>query len=74
MDNLTVILRANIMGGMNQDIVDLGDEDIYMKWIMVFPDGCEEDELIEMAEDEEIYLDVVECYARCLKVAQKGGN
>lgn len=71
--NLIVITRANIMGGMNQDIIDLGDEAIYMKWIMVFPDGCEEDELIEMAEDEEIYLDVVECYARCLKVA-KGGK
>jgi DNA helicase IV len=72
MNDLTVITRANIMGGMNQDIIDLGDEVIYMKWIMVFPDGCDEDELMEMAEDEETYLEVVECYARCLKVAEGG--
>lgn len=70
MNDLTILTRANIMGGMNQDIIDLGDESIYMKWIMVFPDGCEEDELMEMAEDEETYLEVVECYARCLKVAK----
>ena len=71
--NETIMLRANIMGGMNEYIKELGDEVIWMKWIMVFPDGCDEDELMEMAEDEETYLEVVECYARCLKVA-KGGK
>ena len=70
MNDLTILTRANIMGGMNQDIIDLGDEVIYMKWIMVFPDCCDEDELMEMAEDEETYLEVVECYIRCLKVAK----
>lgn len=73
MNDLTIMTRANIMGGMNQDIIALGDEIIYTKWTMVFPECCDEDELMEMAEDEEIYLDVVECYARCLKVA-KGGR
>ena len=71
--NETIMLRANIMGGMNEYIKDLGDEVIWMKWIMVFPDGCDEDELMEMAEDEETYLEVVECYTRCLKIA-KGGR
>lgn len=70
----TITLRANIMGGMNEYIKDLGDETIYMKWIMVFPDCCQEDELMEMAEDEEIWLDVVKCFARCLEIAQKGGK
>ena len=69
-----ITLRANIMGGMNEYIKELGDEVIYMKWIMVFPDECDEDELMEMAEDEEVWLDVVKCFARCLEVAQKGGN
>lgn len=70
MNDLTILTRANIMGGMNQDIIDLGDESIYMKWVMVFPDGCEEDEIMEMAEDEETYLEVIECYTKCLKVAK----
>ena len=69
-----ITLRANIMGGMNEYIKELGDEEIYMKWIMVFPDECDEDELMEMAEDEKIWLDVVKCFARCLEIAQKGGN
>jgi len=68
-----ITLRANIMGGMNEHIKELGDEAIWMKWIMVFPDECDEEELMEMAEDEETYLEVIECYARCLKVA-KGGK
>ena len=74
MINEITMLRANIMGGMNEYIKELGDEVIYMKWIMIFPDEATEDDLIEMAEDEEIWLDVVKCFARCLEVAQKGGN
>ena len=31
--NETIMLRANIMGGMNEYIRDLGDEAIWMKWI-----------------------------------------
>jgi hypothetical protein len=73
MNDLTIVTRANIMGGMNQDIIDLGDEIIYTKWVSVFPDCCNEDELMEIARDKETYLEVVECYARCLKVA-KGGR
>lgn len=73
MNDLTVVTRANIMGGMNQDIIDLGDEIIYTKWVAVFPDCCNEDDLMEMAKDKETYLEVVECYTRCLKIA-KGGR
>lgn len=69
--NETIMLRANIMGGMNEYIRDLGDEVIWMKWICIFPDGATEEDLMEMAEDEEIWLEVVKCFARCLEVAEK---
>jgi len=72
MNDLTITTRANIMGGMNQDIIDLGDEIIYTKWVSVFPDCSSENELMEIARDKETYLEVVECYARCLKVAKSG--
>lgn len=69
--NETIMLRANIMGGMNEYIRDLGDEVIWMKWICIFPDGATEEDLMEMAEDEDIWLEVVKCFARCLEVAEK---
>ena len=69
--NETIMLRANIMGGMNEYIKELGDEIIWMKWICIFPDGATEEDLIEMAEDEDIWLEVVKCFARCLEVAKK---
>lgn len=68
------MLRANIMGGMNEYIKELGDEVIYMKWICIFPDGATEEDLIEIAEDEGIWLEVVKCFARCLEIAQKGNK
>lgn len=59
------MLRANLMGGMNAYILDGGDEDVIEMWLTVFPDGCDEDTLMEMAQDEEIWLSVVQCFARC---------
>lgn len=47
-----VILRANILGGMNSYIINLGDEDILETWLLDgVPDGCTEEELMEIAED-----------------------
>ncbi len=64
-----IILRANIMGGMNEYIREIGDEDIWELWIEVFPDECSENELMELAEDENIWLDVVQRFAYCCKIA-----
>lgn len=64
MSELT-ILRANIMGGMNAYIIDNGDEDIIELWLTVFPDGCDEDELMEMAQDETTWKAVINVFAMC---------
>ena len=67
MTNEMKILRANIMGGMNEYIKELGDDDLWDIWIEVFPDECSEDELMEMAENDSIWLDVVNRFAYILK-------
>ena len=67
MTNEMKILRANIMGGMNEYIKELGDDDLWEIWIEVFPDECSEDELMEMAENDSIWLDVVNRFAYILK-------
>jgi len=62
-----VMLKANIMGGMNEYIKEQGDDDLWDFWITVFPDECSEDELMEMAEDDAIWFDVVNHFNECLK-------
>jgi hypothetical protein len=62
-----VILRANILGGMNEYITTRGDEDIIENWLQVFPDGADEDDLMEIAEDESLWLEVIQCFARCCR-------
>lgn len=49
-----IILRANILGGMDAYIRDvIGDDDITEKWDAYgVPDGAEEEEIMEIAEDE----------------------
>ena len=61
------MLRANLMGGMNEYIKELGDDDLWDIWIEVFPDECSEDELMEMAENNSIWLDVVDHFGYILK-------
>jgi len=67
MINEIVMLKANIMGGMNEYIKEQGDDDLWDEWIKVFPDECSEDELIEMAENDDIWLDVINHFAALLK-------
>ena len=49
------VLRANLLGGMDayvREVVD--DEDYFMEWLMLgVPDGADEDELMEIAGDED---------------------
>lgn len=53
MDN--ILLRANLLGGMDAYILDvIGDEFITERWQMCgIPDDCDEDDLMEIAEDED---------------------
>ena len=63
------ILRANIMGGMNEYIKELGDDNLWELWIEIFPDECSEEELMEMAENYNIWIDIIERFAYCCRVA-----
>lgn len=48
-----ILLRANLLGGMNSYILELGDEDIYDVWFAEgVPDECDIDTLMSIAKDE----------------------
>lgn len=62
-----IVLRANILGGMNSYILDLGDENIIEPWLMCgVPDGCTEDELMEIAEDVDDFRSIVKEFAKLI--------
>lgn len=67
-DNL--ILKMNILGGMDSYIREvIGDDNITNRWFVNgLPDGCDEDTLREIAEDEESFINVCNywnCLIRC---------
>jgi len=62
------ILRMNLLGGMNSYILDhVGDEALIEMWLMCgVPDGATEDDLIEMAEDDNLWVDAVNTFKRII--------
>jgi hypothetical protein len=63
-----VTLRMNMLGGMNEYVKCMNDEDAYYNhWICIVPDECTEEDLEDIAEDDESFNDVVECFAALVK-------
>lgn len=61
-------LKMNILGGMNEYILNLNDEDAIEPWLMCgVPDGATEDDLEYIAEDYEEWVDIVNLFARIVK-------
>ena len=54
MKNEIIVLKANLLGGMNDYILnEIGDEEIFDTWFALgVPDGADEDELISIAQDD----------------------
>ena len=72
MTNEMLTLRMNILGGMNAYILDNVDDEeiIYDDWFALgVPDEATEDDLRIIAEDEELWLDAINSFARCAKYA-----
>lgn len=68
MTNEEMVLRMNILGGMNAFVGDLGDEDILENWITYgVPDEATEEDLQMIAEDDECFADVCECFAKIVR-------
>lgn len=63
------MLKANTLGGMNAYMLDYcDDENVLDMWFAHgVPDGCDENELMEIAESDELFCDCVNAFARCLR-------
>ena len=65
-----ITLRMNILGGMNEYVLNnVQDENMIVDdWFMVgVPDCATEEDLRTIAEDEELWLDAINSFARCMK-------
>ena len=63
--------RINQLKAMHQLMCQANDEDIYMTWIYVVPDGATEEDFKEIAMDDEQYN---ECFDLFVKLIKNKGN
>lgn len=65
-----VELRMDFLNQFDHYIKALGDEDILEMWLMGgLPDGYDTADVREIAEDDELWLECVQCFARCCRCA-----
>lgn len=59
--NNSIILRANILGGLNSYIIEeIGNDDVTDLWLTYgVPDGATEDDLMEIAADEKKFARIL---------------
>lgn len=68
-----ILLRANLLGGMNSYILELGDEDIFdYWWACGVPDECDEETLMEIAADDKLFGSICAVFGNIVNVELVG--
>jgi hypothetical protein len=63
----TVLRKYGLLKSMNTIIKELNDESAYYEhWIYVVPEEATDEELMEIAYDEELLEDAVDCFKRMM--------
>lgn len=66
--------KFEALRSMNTIIKSMNDESAYSAWIWIIPDGADDDELMEIAEeDEETFEDACKLFARLIVKYMKYG-
>lgn len=65
--------RYEIMKAMHIIVQAMNNEDAYMKWILTVPDEASDEELFEIAEDEELFADACSAFKSVMKTYIKDG-
>lgn len=65
MDSKLLTLRCNILHQMNEYILLCGDEDIIDVWILVFPDEATTEEIKEIADNENLWMECIIRFKYC---------
>lgn len=65
--------RADFVRSMNNIMVHMNDEEAYMKWIQVVPDGATQEDFEAIADDEELFDGVVYLFKDLMERYMKNG-
>lgn len=65
--------RADFVRSMNNIMVHMNDEDAYMKWIQVVPDGATQDDFEVIADNEELFDSTMYLFKDLMERYMKNG-
>lgn len=65
--------RADFVRSMNNIMVHMNDENAYMKWIQVVPDGATQDDFEAIADNEELFDSTVYLFKDLMDRYMKNG-
>lgn len=65
--------RADFVRSMNNIMTHMNDENAYIEWIAVVPDGADEDDFKAIADDEELFDGVVYLFKDLMERYMKNG-
>lgn len=70
-----VELRIKFLYDFHKYIIDLGDEDIYEEWVRDYiPDLPDDDDMREIAEDDDFWVTVVKAFADIVSTLEFRGD
>lgn len=55
MSTADVLDRYDVLNSMNTIVQSMNNEEAYMVWITVVPDAADRDDLLDIAEDDELF-------------------
>ena len=74
MENKTLLERYNALKAMNTLMLLMNNEEAYYSaWIMIVPDEATDEDLMNIADDEDLYKEAVTCYLDCMYLYGKDG-
>lgn len=65
--------RADFVRSMNNIMVHMNDEEAYMKWIQVVPDGATQEDFEAIADNEELFDSTVYLFKDLMDKYMKNG-
>lgn len=65
--------RVDFVRSMNNIMVHMNDEEAYMKWIQVVPDGATQEDFEAIADDEELFDSTVYLFKDLMERYMKNG-
>lgn len=66
--------RFELIKSMNTIVKELNNEEAYYgMWIYIVPDEADDEDFHDIAEDEELFIDTINCFKKIMKHYLKDG-